>query len=216
MTKVINLRKRNFFKPEITKKSFKKINIVNSEFIKILYLIISVISIFIGCIVFKNHNLEYVTELCEKILNCFQNDTYFNVCMLNIKLEFVIYLLVLYNGTSFLGIPLTPIPLILKSVFIGYFSSFIYCEYEIKGILFLLILFYPMTMITTTSLIYSTNESLQMSKYIFNSITKKNTADDISIRLYLIRLIILFGISAVSIAANSFIITILAGRFNLQ
>ncbi|MBQ8765627.1 MAG: stage II sporulation protein M [Clostridia bacterium] len=216
MTKVINLRKRNFFKPEITKKSFNKINIVNSEFIKILYLIISVISIFIGCIFFKNHNIEYITELCNKILNSFQYDTYFNVFMLNIKLEFAIYLLLFYIGTSFLGIPLTPIPLMLKSVFIGYFSSFVYCEYEIKGILFLLLLFYPMTMITTTSLIYSTNESLQMSKYIFDCITNKNTADNISIKLYLLRFIILFGISAVSVAANSFIITILAGRFNLH
>ena len=91
-----------------------------------------------------------------------------------------------------------------------------YCEFGLKGILFLLVLIYPMIIITTTSQIYSANESIYMSKYLINTVTNKNTADDVSVRLYIIRNLVLIGISLIAISVNSFLIVTIGSRFNLQ
>lgn len=216
MTRVISLRKRNKTKIDIPKKSINKFRLSNSEIIKILYLIISIISVFGGCIIYKNSSIEYITEICSNFIIDFQNGTYPEVFLKCLKIDVVFYLIMFFVGTSIIGIPLTIVPLIIKSSFIGYFSSYMYCEYDLKGILFSLVLLYPLFVVTTTSLIYSANESIYMSKYILNTITNKNTADNISIKLYVIRYSILFGINIICIAVNSLLIVMLANKFNLH
>lgn len=216
MTRVISLRKRYKTKIDIPKKSINKINIFNTEIFKIIYLAISIISILFGCIVYKNYPIEYITKTCNDFILKFQNGTYFEIFIECLKFDIFFYLIMFFVGTSIIGIPLTIVPLIIKSSLIGYFSSYMYCEYDLKGILFSLVLLYPLFVITTTSLIYSANESIYMSKYILNTITNKNTADNISIRLYVIRYAILFGINIVCIAVNSFLIITLANKFNLR
>lgn len=216
MTRVISLRKRYKNRIDIPKRTINKIKISHSEVFKLLYLIISIISIFCGCIVFKNNPIEYITEICNNYISNFQSGTYIEIFLRCLKFDFTFYLIMFFVGTSIIGIPLTIIPLIIKSSFLGYLSSYMYCEYDLKGILYSLIFLYPLFVITTTSLIYSANESFYMSKYIFNTITNKNTADNISIKLYIIRYAILFGINIVCIAVNSFLIVMLANRFNLH
>ncbi len=216
MTRVINLRKINKPKFEFSKHDINKVNIFNTELFKIIYLILSIASIFIGCFIFKNNQIEYITEICKNFITNFQISTYFEVLMSCLKLDILFLLIMFFIGTSIIGVPLTCIPIIIRCSFVGYLSSYMYCEYDLKGILFSLTLLYPLFVITTTSLIYSANESIYMSKYIFNTLTKKNTADNISIRLYLIRYAILFGINVVCIAVNSLLIVMLAGKFNLH
>ena len=216
MTKVISLRKRKLHNFDIPKKSFKRKKISSSEIIKVIFLILSIISIFSGCIFFKLYEIEYITEICNNFILNLQKGTYFEVISIIFKFDAVFYLSVFFLGTSFVGIPLTAIPLIIKCIFIGYLNSYMYCEFGLKGILFLLVLIYPMIIITTTSQIYSANESIYMSKYLINTVTNKNTADDISVRLYIIRNFVLIGISLIAISVNSFLIVTIGSRFNLQ
>lgn len=216
MTKVISLRKRYKTKIDIPKKSIKKINILNTDLFKIFYLIISIISILTGCYIYKIYPEIYITEACNDFLLNIQNGTFLEVLTQYIKIDIIFYLIMFFIGTSIIGIPLTIFPLIIKSSFMGYLSSYMYCEYDLKGILFALVLLYPVFVITNTSLIYAANESIYMSKYILNIITNKNTADNISIRLYIIRYAVLLGINMVSIAVNSFLIITLADKFNLH
>ncbi len=216
MTKVINLRRKNKVKFDIPKPSAHKIDVSNSEIFKIIYLLISIISILIGCFIYKNNQSEYITEICGEYVFIIQSGTYFEVFISCLKIDFIFFLIMLFIGTSLIGIPLTIIPIVIKCSFLGYLSSYMYCEYDLKGILFSLILLYPLFVITTTSLIYSANESIYMSKYILNILTNKNTADNISIRLYIIRYAILFGINIICIALNSLLILMLAGKFNLH
>lgn len=216
MTKVISLRKRYKNRIDVPKRTINKINISNSELFKVLYLIISIISIFCGCLIYKSNPVEYITEICNGYISDFQSGTYLEVFLKCLKIDIIFYLVMFFVGTSIIGIPLTIFPLIIKNSFLGYLSSYMYCEYDLKGILFSLVLLFPFFVITTTSLIYSANESIYMSKYIFNTITNKNTADNISIKLYVIRYAILFGINIICIAVNSLLIVMLADRFNLR
>ncbi len=216
MTKVINLRRKSKIKFDIPKPSVRNMDILNSEIIKIVYLIFAIFSILLGCYIYKNNQSEYITELCSEFLLNIQSGTYFEIFIYCFKFDFIFFIIMLFIGTSLIGIPLTIIPLVIKCSFLGYISSYMYCEYDLKGILFSLILLYPLFVITTTSLIYCANESIYMSKYIFFTLTNKNTADNISIRLYLIRCAILFGINMVCIAVNSLLIVMLAGKFSLH
>ncbi len=216
MTKVISLRKRRLSKIDFPKKTFKKNTISKSEIIKVLFLLISIISIFLGCIFYKLYEIDTVTNICNDFIINLQKGTYFEALSTIFKFDAIFYLSIFFLGTSFVGIPLTAIPLIIKCIFIGYLSSYMYCEFGLKGILFLLVLIYPMIIITTTSQIYSANESIYMSKYLINTVTNKNTADDISIRLYIIRNLVLIGISIIAISVNSFLIVTVGSKFNLQ
>ncbi len=218
MTKVINLRKRykTNIRP-IKKPSLKKQKnfSINVELFKIIFTIISVISILIGSLIYRyNSNVE-ISDLSNKFLSIILNESFFGIFLCLLKSDLLYYLFIFFIGTSIIGAPLTFIPLLLKSVIIGYFSSYMYCEYELKGVLFCLILIYPFFVITTTSLIYASNESVYMCKYIYNTITNKNTADNISIRLYLIRYVFLIGINITCIAVNSLLITTISNKFNL-
>ncbi len=219
MTKVINLRKR--YKTNIksvSKKSIRKqknTSIRSAELYKTIFTIIAVASILTGCLAYRYNPVNEISNYCETILSAFLSSSYLSIILLFLKFDLINYLLIFFIGTSIIGAPLTFTPLFLKSIYIGYFSSYMYCEYELKGVLFCLILVYPFFIITTTSLIYASNESAYMCKYIYNTLTNKNTADNISIRLYLIRYLFLIGINMACIIINSLLVVLLADKFTL-
>ncbi len=219
MTKVINLRKKNKinFKP-VYKQNTKKIKTatLNSELYKIMFTCVSIISILIGCMVYRYKSILEISDVCNNLLLNISNESYLEIVFTLLKFDLIYYFIIFFIGTSIIGIPLSFFPIMLKSIFIGYLSSFMYCEFELKGILFCLVLLYPFFVITTTSLIYASTESVYMSRYIYNTLTNKNTADNISIRLYLIRYLFLIGINIACIAINSLLILVLANKFNLQ
>lgn len=216
MTKVISLRKRKINSFNIPKKSFKKNEVFVSEIIKVIFLIIAVLSILSGCIFYKSYKIEYLAKICNDFINILLSGTYFEILKTCLKFDILFYIIIFFIGTSFVGMPLTAIPLMIKNIFVGYLSSFIYCDFGLKGILFLLVLFYPMIVITTASHIYSANESIYMSKNLMNVVINKNTADNVSIRLYIIRNIILFGINLITILINSLLLVTIGAKFNLQ
>ena len=214
MTKVINLRRRQGinYKPIANSKSSKKIKINNTEITKLFLVIISLLSLLVGCIIYKSSNQNIISEICSSFITDLQDKNFFQLFLYLVKQDLIYFIICFFVGTSIIGIPFTFIPVCLKCVFIGCLSSFMYCQYSLKGILFSLVLLFPLFTITTTSLIYSANESIYMSKHIFNTMTNKNTADNISIRLYLIRYAFLIGINLVCIAVNSFLIMLLYDR----
>ena len=219
MTKVINLRKKNKMniKPvyKIDTKKTKNVSL-NFELFKIIFTCVSIISIFIGCVVYRYKSIVEISDICNNLLLNISNASYLEIILTLLKFDLVYYFIIFFIGTSIIGIPLSFFPIMLKSIFIGYLSSFMYCEFELKGILFCLVLLYPFLVITTTSLIYASTESVYMSRYIYNTLTKKNTADNISIRLYLIRYLFLIGINVACISINSLLMLVLVNKFNLQ
>ncbi len=217
MTKIINLRKkqRKNYKPINKHINAPKIKFEKIEISKILICIISIIAIILGCIIYKRYNNNIATEFCSDFILKLKSESFFDIFSYLIKLDLLFLVITFFIGTSLIGAPLTIFPVIIKSFFIGYFNSFIYCEYELKGILFSLIFIFPLFTILTTSLIYSVNESFYMSKYVFYRLSNKNTADIITIKLYLLRYLFLFVISFISILIDSLLITLLSNRFSL-
>lgn len=218
MTKVINLnrRKKLKFKGSSIKKNKTRINNIMDEKYKILITIISVISILSGCIIYKYYLSEELNAICENLLTIIQTGSFIEIFLTLIKIEVLFYIIIFSIGTTMLGTPIVMFPIIIKCIIIGYFSSYIYATYEIKGILFCLVLLYPYLAITTTTHIIATNESIYMSKYVLNLVLNKKTADDISLRLYLIRYFILVMINLICVIVNSFIIKMLGTKIILQ
>ena len=187
----------------------------NKDILKIIFTVTSLISIFIGSLLYKNNQIEGVTTACLNLVSEIQSKSFFYIFQSFLKIDVVYYIVLFFLGTSMLGSSLTFIPVILKCIFIGYLSTLMYCEYNLNGILFSLVLLFPILSITTASLIYVANESICMSKYTLDLLKNKNTVNNISVRLYLIKYGFLFCINLIAIAINSLLALVIANKFNL-
>lgn len=213
MTKVINLRK--YTKAKVNKNEIKYNKTpIKEERYKIILLVVTVFSILLGCIIYKYNNNtvfidfnDYISRL--KTINII--DLFINV----IRFDITFYVIVFFIGTSFIGKILVFIPPMLKALLVGYVSSYLYCEYKTNGIMFCLIALYPFLVITTSTLIFAANESAYMSNYVKDVITHKCTSDNMSIKLYIIRFIILLAINIVCAFLNSLFIAFIVPRINL-
>ncbi len=214
MTKVITLRKKrnNYFTPKNTKRT---VNNFTFEKNRAILLIIAIAFILVGALAYRFFPNTEITAQIDGSLELFNSAVWKGIFIFYVQADLIYLLIAFFIGTSFAGAILSPLPLILKCIFIGFQSGYLYNQYELKGVLFCLVLLYPCYVITTSSLIFACDESIYMSKYILRTITNKNTANDISIRLYSLRFLILLVINIICIAVNSVIVCIVAPKINL-
>ena len=213
MTKVINLRKYTKSRNNKRKKDYDKTSIKEEKY-KIILLVISVFSILLGCLIFK-YNKQYLIDNFDYYFSMIKTYSFIDIFLNLIRFDICFLVLIFFIGTSFVGKILVFIPPMLKSVIVGYISSYIYCEYKTNGILLCLVLLYPYIAMTTSTLIFAANESAFMSNYVRDVISHKNTADDMSIKLYIMRYIILFGVNIICALVNSLKITFIMPKINL-
>lgn len=215
MTKVITLRRRKkgHSKPERTRKNVA--SDLLGEKNRVLLLIVSIVFILAGALVYRFFPNSDITSEIDSTLKLFNSDDWTDIFLFFLQADLMFLVISFFIGTSFIGAVLSPLPIILKCIFIGYQSGYLYNEYELKGVLFCLVLLYPCYVITTSSLIFACDESIYMSKYLYGTINNKNTANDISVKLYLLRYLILFVINVICIAVNSAVVCFIAPKINL-
>lgn len=215
MTKVITLHKRKtpYRNKERLDKKQKSAVVIEKN--RIFLLILSIISILMGAITYRFFPDTEIISGINNSLELFKTENILNIFIYFIQADLIYIFIAFFIGTSFIGAALSPLPVISKCIFIGFQSGYLYNEFELKGVLFCLILLYPCYIITTSSLIFACDESIYMSKYLFSTLTKKNTANDISVKLYLLRYLILLVINVVCIAVNSAIVCFIAPKINL-
>ena len=215
MTKVITLRKKrkNNFTPE--KAKIKSASNIQNEKNRVILLIFSITFILVGALIYRFFpNAEIISQI-DATMQIFNSNSWKDIFLCFFQADLVYLLIAFFIGTSFAGAIISPLPLILKCIFIGFQSGYLYNKFELKGVLLCLVLLYPCYVITTSSLIFASDESVYMSKYLYDAITNKNTANDISVRLYLLRYLILFAINLACIAVNSAIVSFIAPKINL-
>jgi len=215
MTKVIALRKKknSFTKTERTKKNPAS-DLLNEKN-RVFLLIFAIVFILAGALFYRFFPNDDITTEIDSMLMLFKSADFTQIFLFFLQADLIFLVISFFIGTSYIGSVISALPIILKCIFIGYQSGYLYNEYELKGVLFCLVLLFPCYVITTASLIYACDESIYMSKYLFSAITNKNTANDISVRLYLLRYLILFIISLICIAVNSAIVCFIAPKINL-
>lgn len=215
MTKVITLRKKkkSYLKAERTKKSFAPELL--SEKNRVFLLLISLLCLLAGALIYRFFPNSDITSEIDSALNVLSSAEWNKIFIFFLQADLIFLIISFFIGTSFIGSVLSALPIILKCLYIGYQSGYLYNEYELKGVLFCLVLLYPCYVITTSSLIFACDESIYMSKYLFGTITNKNTANDISVKLYLLRYLILLIINIVCIAVNSVIVCFVAPKISL-
>lgn len=216
MTKVISLRKNKTHRNKLPiKKDNNLIKNIGENKFKIAFLIASLISILIGAVSYKLITNTQITNIIASNMQVLSNGKFKETFIYLLKFDLSFLLLNFFIGTSFIGSSLSFLSPMLKCLYIGYFSGYLYNEFELKGVLFCLLLLYPCFAITTTSLIFSSNENIYMSKYIFNCLNGKTSIDNISIRLYLIRYLLLLAINLSCIGVTSLVISFVAPKLNI-
>ena len=218
MSKVINLRRkrRNNFKQKYNKSiSIKNFSKIKEDRYKIFLVFISVVGILLGAIAYRITDNSQIIKLLSDSICLLNSGNFKSIILYFIKLDALLYIISFFIGTSFIGSALTFIVPMLKCLYIGYFSGYLYNEFELKGVLFCLILLFPCFVITTTSLIFASNENIYMSKYIFECINERKSTDNISIRLYLLRYILLITINVACIIATSLAFSFIAPKISI-
>lgn len=217
LTKIIDFRKNKLRR---VKKSFKPINIkllsdIYDEKYKIFFLLITISGLILGSIIFKTTQNQQISDLISDQLSILCSENYKDIFLLFFKLDTIVILFNLLIGTSFLGGFFSFMAPLLKAIYIGYFSGYLYNLYELKGTLFAMLLLFPCYAITTTALIFMSNENVYMGKFIFKSLTQNNKTDSQSIKLFFIRYLLLTAIDIFFIAISAFIIVIIAPKIEL-
>ncbi len=218
MTKVINLRKRKVFKTKpninIDRKN-KKYNKLYSEKYKLLLLLISIFGILVGAICYRITDNSQLVQTITENFTILNSGSFNSIFIYLLKLDLMFFLISFFIGTSFIGSVISFIPPTIKCLYIGYLGGYLYNEFELKGVLFCLLLLYPCFAITTTALIFASNENVYMSQYIYNCLNSRSTTDNISIRLFLLRYILLFTIIISCIAVTAFLISFIGPKLNI-
>ena len=217
MSKVINLRTKRYKSKPIVHNDRKNYNFnkLYGEKYKLLFLLISILGIFVGAICYKITDNSQLTQVIAENFAILNNGNFKSIFIFLLKLDLIYFLISFFIGTSFIGAVLSFIPATLKSLYIGYLGGYLYNEFELKGVLFCLLLLYPCFAITTTALIFASNENVYMSQYIYNCLNGKSTTDNISIRLYLLRYVLLFTIIIACITVTSFLISFIGPKLNI-
>ncbi len=218
MTKVINLRKRKVIKtkPVIHKdKTSKNFNELYSEKYKLLFLLISISGILVGAMCYRITDNSQLAQVITENFSILNSGDFKSVFLCLLKLDLMYFLISFFIGTSFIGSIMSFVPPTIKCLYIGYLCGYLYNEFELKGVLFCLLLLYPCFAITTTALIFASNENVYMSQYIYNCLNGRSTTDNISVRLYLLRYILLFTIIIACITVTSFLISFIGPKLNI-
>ena len=212
MSKVIRIKR-----PYRKVKAKKKINFADifSEKYKVILLLVSILSVLFGSFIFNGFNDASFSQIIENKISLFESKELLKILLFFVKTELIYFAFAMVIGTSFIGAPLTIVPIAIRCIVAGFLGGYMYNEYELKGVLFCLLFIFPYTAIATTSLLFASNESIYMSAKNYNTITNKNTADDISVKLYLLRYFILVIISCVCALFNSLLIVVFIDKINL-
>ncbi len=212
MSKVIKVKKR-YRKNQLTNTA--RINDLFNEKYKVVLLIFSIISMLLGSLLYSYFESTFLIEIISEKLELFKSENYLKIILFLIKSEIIYFSLAMFIGTSFVGAPLSVIPISLRCLLVGYIGAYMYNEFELNGVLFCLLFIYPYTAIVTSSLIFALNESIYMSNNCFGSLTNKNTADSISVKLYLVRYLFLIVINVFCAMFNGLLIITLINKINL-
>lgn len=183
---------------------------------KIVLLIFSVLSILFGSVIYSGFSDSSLIQIIENKITLFQSKDLLKIFLFFVKTELIYFIFAMFIGTSFVGAPLIVIPISLRCIITGFLGGYMYNIYELKGVLFCLLFVFPYTAIATASLLFASNESIYMSAKNYSIITNKNTADDISVKLYLLRYLILIIINVICALFNSFLIVMFINKINLQ
>lgn len=218
MSKIVSLRKRktnkNSFKLKNTKIKNNFSSILEHKN-KILFTVISVIGIFIGVVLFKISDNAQLMRMVVENFSILNNGSFKEICIFLLKIDFAFMLVSFFIGTSFIGSSISFLPILLKCLYIGYLCGYLYNQFELKGVLFSILLLYPCFAITLTSLIFASNENIYMSKYIYKSLNGKLSINDVSIKLYLIRYLLLIILNVCCVVISSLAIYFIAPKINI-
>ena len=212
MSKVIRVKR-----PYQKAKPKKKMNFdyIFDEKYKVILLFVSIASILLGSFIYNSFNDSSFVQIIDNKIALFESKELLKILLFFIKTELIYFAFAMVIGTSFIGAPLTVIPMSIRCIITGFLGGYMYNEYELKGVLFCLLFIFPYTAVATTSLLFASNESIYMSIKNYNTITNKNTADDVSVKLYLLRYLILIIINCVCALFNSFLIVVFIDKINL-
>lgn len=157
----------------MTKKVFKvKSNIAKQKKLYIILTGLAVISFIFGLSFIFLISKDNLTKVNDKLLLFFQNKEWHNNTIINIFITNIFYItLIFLLGISIIGLPISILIILFKSFLAGFSISSIIYTFGFKGLLYILIEYFPCGIIYGVILIligfYSVSFSIKLFNYLF-------------------------------------------------
>lgn len=185
---------------------------------KVFYLLLFIftIGLMYGSILLQNksENLFSLLDIIQQTSAKNKIDDSFIKIMISSFSSSLIFLFIIFlSGFSSIGQPCPFIILFLKGLSVGSCISYFYLTYSFKGLLYVLIIIIPSTFIVIFTLILSSKESIKLSNLLFNTFLSKNIISIKTLKLYIIKNMILVCFLLVSAFLDGLLAVLFADMF---
>ena len=180
------------------------------------------VAIFAGII---SGSLLYALILHSGNNGIFQLFITFNIDFINkseleifsgITLNVLLYFMALFiSGCCFNGKPLCVFITFIKMLGIGATVTYLYAQYELKGLEYVLLVFFPGKILLLFSSMLMTKSCFEMSSLVKNGISEKGSGASV-IKLYYLKSLIYMLVFMLSAATDYIAIKIFSGLFDFD
>lgn len=170
-------------------------------------------------------SLLYTLVLCNSSNSIFKFFISFNTDFINksdleifsgIVLSELLYFVVLFIlGCSFTGKPLCIAATFIKLLGIGAMITYLYAQYELKGLEYVLLIFFPGKVLLIFAAMLMTKNSFEMSSTVKNGIYEKGSNTAI-VKQYYLKSIIYMLIFLLSSAVDYIMLKVFSGLFDFS
>lgn len=193
-----------------------KINTLKKK--RIFYLLLSIftIGLMYGSILIQSNseNIFPLLDIIQKTSTQNKTDSSFFYIMLNSLGSSVLFLLLIFlSGFSAIGQIVPCIVLFAKGLSLGSCVGYFYLTYQFKGLLYVIVIIIPSTLIILLALFLSAKESIRLSNLLFGTFLEKNTISFKTLKLYIIKNLILICFLLVSAILDGILSVLFAGIF---
>lgn len=169
--------------------------------------VFAVAGIVLGAVIAKGEGVFY-NKICEII-----NSYILNGYEVSVHKNIVLYLLIpsifafalFFNGLSVFGIFTAVFVPMIYSCFYSMMIYYLFSEYTLKGLAYSVIILFPYIILSLYSLIMITGESINMSGYLLNMISKSSGKSDYSFKTYYKQTVKSYVLILISVAIKTVI-----------
>lgn len=164
-------------------------------------------------LVIKDADRDFVTTdlFSQRLIKGGQAKTLFKVFQDSFLPLAAILLSQMICGFFAVGQPLCAFTLFHRGAAGGISAALIYCEYGLKGFFIIVVMLFPVLVFNMYILIFGARESVRLSNTIVGFLFGKECGDNVSIRLYLIKFLVLTAFALICSVLDSAVTYIFTG-----
>lgn len=207
-----------------SKNNFLDENIIKSQNFKKKKIFYTLLLVFIIGLMYGSILLQSKSDSIFEVFDIIQTtstqnkmtSSFLKIVMSSFSSSFLFLIIIFLSGFSAIGQPVPYIVIFAKGLVLGSSISYFYLTYSIKGLLYISIIIFPVTLLIFFSLILSAKEAIKLSTLLFKVFLGNNLISIKTIKLYIFKNIIIVVFILASAILDGILSSLMAGLFSLK